>query len=1275
MVVIMGGRTADAQNLEGYFPPDGGMAGGGMVDPRFNDQRFDMSGGNPYGGNPYGANPYGDPAAARAGDVAPIGPLLYSDNRFGDGLGYKDNYYNIRAWLPWQVGGGDDDLFFTSLGGSLTEEGDFAANFGGGYRRFIPQWNRIFGISAWYDMDDAYSDTFSRGGISLETMGPIFDLRINGYFLLGSDNRNTTNLGTSAMFQGNRLIFNNAIISENAFDGGDIEVGGLMPVLGRYGIYGYLGGYYLDSDEAGDATGVSVRTNMLITESVSVGANYTYDETFDSNFFVNLVVSFPTGGTNRFFKPRPMPERMMEPVQRQQRIPVLTRRENVLNNAVNPADGLAFFLLHVDPNAVGSANTGTFENPFLTLESARLANNGGTDIIRVVNNANLATPNGALAVTAPFGLFAGQRLLATSQNHLVLTTNGSIDLPGFTGGARPVINNTSTTPGGSVIALMGGSTEVSGFTIDGRDANLVNNHNGITNTTPVTNFNVNNNTFTNVTNAVSLTEATGSGQFNNNILVGDRIGFGGGILLGSAETGLLIDNSSGTLNLTATGNDINLYRRGIDITSRGTARIDSTFQNNTVSNSRSVGLLTAARDNSVMNIILGGDATTGNVFTGNLDSNTAVLVTDSATLDSFLVAGNTFQTSFDNLLTNLSLVPAEDVLGEGDGLILSRQALARLNNINIGTATVGNLFAGNGGDGVEVFGTGAGNVVNRVGLQNNIYTGNGGSGACLILGGDSIFVFNSNRNTYTGNTVGGLFINTFGNASIGDSLSFNNGNPTASASVFNSETFTANNAFQAQFSATNQSWQNILFSGTNGQRTVMTGGSGIGLGINNDAVASVGGTNPTQSIYTIFETDIINPASDGINAIFTGAEANLITGNGNRAGNNILTIGAAGRGVTISGAGEQGVDVTLAHFDTGVVAGTPAAISIRSNDTINLDSLITSGNTDDGFQLTQTLQSGATLNVLRSQFRDNQGAGMSIDNQSGSTAGPVNSFYNIGSTAAGAGNLFQGNQLQGLFVQTLSPIVAVGNGATGTTIIGDVFLAADPQIPQLNPLSGFYASQNNEANLTFTRARLNVFGNSIIGNGGFTNTADGLAVAVGTNTNMIAAISGNTLGGNAGADINFVSVRSQEMNASVTNAPPVPDVIVADAVGFLDLALGTNFAAFPPNGSVPNGSLPNNGTQFLLNTRGGSTPLDGRTELGIYTTADTASGVTIKPANRSAFMVARVFDSANLNNNVFTVSGPALTTVNNANVLIGGARGGVPQFNTVQLQPVNTVFP
>lgn len=151
---------------------------------------------------------------------------------------------------------------------------------------------------------------------------------------------------------------------------------------------------------------------------------------------------------------------------------------------------------------------------------------------------------------------------------------------------------------------------------------------------------------------------------------------------------------------------------------------------------------------------------------------------------------------------------------------------------------------------------------------------------------------------------------------------------------------------------------------------------------------------------------------------------------------------------------------------------------------------------------------------------------------------------------------------------------------------------------------------------------------------------------------MVASIAGNIFGGNTGADLNIVSIVSQEPDQSVNNigGNPQVDALAMDPVGVLDLALGLNFTAPNPpvSGELYAGTDPNVGAQFTVNTLGITTSLAGRTELGVFQVADNVAD-TNKQANRHGFIVINAYGTVpDLNSNSWTQSGSTFTTLQNA---------------------------
>jgi len=670
------------------------------------------------------------------------------------------------------------------------------------------------------------------------------------------------------------------------------------------------------------------------------------------------------------------------------------------------------------------------------------------------------------------------------------------------------------------------------------------------------------------------------------------------------------------------------------------------------------------------------------VFESNADFGIRIGSAGTGILSRAFVIASRITNTVDNTAT------AGVLDGTGDGVLLTRADSSQFGvgeTVDIGLPGFGNVIMDNAGDGVRVMGVGAQNVANHANIRNNMILNSGGNGINIDLAGDADFVFGVRQNFIQGIGQHGIRIATSNNSAIGNVFTFNLADPIPSAAIFDGNTILGATLDGVNITtplANNQSWQNIAITGDS-QRTIISGSGNNGVTIASNNTPTVDGVMPQQNIYTIRGADITNSAADGINVSLTGGESALFPEHAvTRPGTSTVNIGSAvgGQSVNVTDNGGDGVDILANHFDTGVVGMTPVSVSIAGTDTINIDSLLTARNGGNGIQVVQAGLTDITFSMLRSAAVNNLGAGLSVDVRSANagnalTLAGTTSVYNIGSDVAGTGNVFMGNALQGVFFQTLSPVVS---GPINIFPNANTFLSADPQVPQIFLTSGFYADARDADDFTFTTARLNFFGNMVSDNGTTTNFADGLALSVGTNTRMFAAISQNTFSGNRGADLNIVNVVSQNPGQSIDNFLAATDLLASDPIGQLDLALGLNFVGVDPpvSGETPSGALPNMGEQFRISTIGITTSLAGRTELGIFTNTD-----LIKPANRNSFMLVRVYDAnpSVLDQNVFTQSGSVITTLTNADLIVGGGGNGpggpIPLFNTIQFQALGTAFP
>ena len=99
------------------------------------------------------------------------------------GIGYKDGYTTFEAFLApdpsqWTI------TPFLDARGHVFNNGKWATNVGAGVRTLLG--NRAYGINAYYDYRNAGRFNSNQIGVGLETLGKLFDFRINGYLPVGA---------------------------------------------------------------------------------------------------------------------------------------------------------------------------------------------------------------------------------------------------------------------------------------------------------------------------------------------------------------------------------------------------------------------------------------------------------------------------------------------------------------------------------------------------------------------------------------------------------------------------------------------------------------------------------------------------------------------------------------------------------------------------------------------------------------------------------------------------------------------------------------------------------------------------------------------------------------------------------------------------------------------------------------------------------------------------------------------------------------------------------
>ncbi len=687
-------------------------------------------------------------------------PRINVDTRGGGLYGYEPGYTNLGMFLPYTI---EDNtaILFGDVRAIITHTGKGGANVGAGWRWWMEDLDRIVGLSAWYDFDAGHVHSYDQIGLSFESLGRFVDFRTNGYMPIGKRDHmlGTVLDSTNTNFIGNGLFFNRTTSAEQTYTGFDTEVGGPVPLLGRYGVNGYLGGYHFvgNGQLGGSVTGVSTRLMAQVNEDVSVGVQLTDDNVFGTNVQAQVFVTLPEGTPSRWLRNPRVQDRLTSSVFRQFRVMAKVDTFDVPEAAINPKDGLPYFVTHIDPNGAATG-TGKFGNPLNSIaayNNLSLAQRQQSDIIYVrprTDDTNTNLDTGATLGTLT--LFNGQRLLSTSvQNQFAsnVITGGFGFLPGFVAGAE--LPNIFNSTGGNVVTLAPNATqciEVSGFDITGSATG-----NGIqgSNNTWVA---ITNNDIHDALNGVLLTNTTGVGgmaavisdnSFHDNLNDGFR-------LVNTAAAPLelrmlgnsAIDNGDDGAEITVTGGGPLVLTVGETTNADGTTKNPSVYSSNgdngmeiNVTNSTIAGRIADSTFNQNTNDGLRMDldastanfrdpllgyAITGNEFAANTGSGVEINAINASTLGLSITANN-FGT------TGLQGTGNQD-----DGLRISADSGVTVIDIGGATSADGNVFTGNLENGVVLNLTGNSDNTLDIGFNTISLAGGGGGGNIFLTGHD-----------------------------------------------------------------------------------------------------------------------------------------------------------------------------------------------------------------------------------------------------------------------------------------------------------------------------------------------------------------------------------------------------------------------------------------------------------------------------------------------------------------------------------------------------------
>src|SRR5579862_1667702 len=371
----------------------------------------------------------------------------------GGGIGYEEGYTTLEAFLSsdpsrWKV------TPFLDAKSHAFDNGKWAANAGVGLRTL---WgNRTYGINTYYDYRNTQRFHSNQIGVGLETLGALFDFRINGYLPVGAKTSHPYHADFGA-FSGNFMLVSQKY--ESAMKGADAEFGFHLGKSKSFDFYTAAGPYYFIGEMAPATWGGKARISGTFKDILTLEISDSCDRTFHNKFQGQISLNFSFGPKSKVQAQgrtckvaHTLNERMLQPVGRQEIIVIGKTRKNTV--AIDPATGRPYFFVFVDNT---SHSNGTYLSPYPTLAQAQ-ANSGPSDIIYVFPGDGTTT-----GMDSGITLQANQKFWGSGISHSIQTSAGTIFIPAQNN-SSPTITNTNINTRGNAITLATNNA-ISGFII------------------------------------------------------------------------------------------------------------------------------------------------------------------------------------------------------------------------------------------------------------------------------------------------------------------------------------------------------------------------------------------------------------------------------------------------------------------------------------------------------------------------------------------------------------------------------------------------------------------------------------------------------------------------------------------------------------------------------------------------------------------------------------------------------------------------------------------
>ncbi|WP_417386634.1 right-handed parallel beta-helix repeat-containing protein [Gimesia sp.] len=687
----------------------------------------------------------------------------------GDTVGRIGGLSSFDAFFPVIEGNDSDWLMFIDARLLLGDDNhNLGSNVGLGARQYIPEYQRTIGAYVYYDTRDAGYANFDQVSGGIETLGDIWDARLNWYVPTGTRRKqyNTThvNNGGSYQFIGHYLYGGTFTrYYQAAMTGVDMEAGAKFYTNDYMDLRAYAGWYHFQASGSPQAWGWKSRVESRISDVVSLNLSVQNDRVFDTtvNFAVGIQWPSITGLRNGPRSDLKAWDRLGESPERLRTIVVDNQEIQDPNGGliINPATGNPYYFMHV---ATGGNSDGSYEDPYATLAAAFADPRTQQGDLIVYDHRNGSE-------TGNFVLADNTQVLSEGPAQFINTNIGSIQLPGSGTGINPAITGSFTMSNNSVL---------SGFDITTTSGNSIIANN-------VGNIRIANSTITNTSTGagINLEQVTGTITVENTPILKTN-GRGLRVLGGDADitfTNSTITTNNGSVSVDIQQNAGSVQLGQLNITdSNYDVFISSSSANVTIEELNSTNSVNGPLyiEHHTGSVTLNGGTFNGSstgVYVNDAQNVTVQNVTMNAPTNYGINANDVTNFNFsNNTINNAGQDAIEVTNASGTGTISNNKihsivtafdnAIEVTTNgnitLNIDNNTIDSLIA-IGNNGIDVT-TNSGNAT--VNIRDNQIT------SIADAFGDAIYVTNNSTGNMNTTITGNMITNTL--AGFGDAITY-----------------------------------------------------------------------------------------------------------------------------------------------------------------------------------------------------------------------------------------------------------------------------------------------------------------------------------------------------------------------------------------------------------------------------------------------------------------------------------------------------------------------